>query len=234
MTAHAPFWWAEGGAEYWSEEAGTNVWGTSREAFLRMTVAEDRVLSLDEWTTRIDKEGFTGERGYNHGYAFGRWLKTAVGAEAMAKMAEVSAERWHGSWEAVVEKATGRTLDDLYSAWRAHLDAHYGAQLSTIKEAGVVPGRELALMEPPWEKNDPDWAALSKKERDEQMDGGSAYQEMSSTSPDGQFMAWFDQGLNVRHIEPTSWGAIGGSYVGADDSELQKMSKDDPRRVGKL
>ena len=222
MTAHAPFWWAEGGAEYWSEEAGTNVWGTSREAFLRLTVAEDRVLSLDEWTTRIDKEGFTGERGYNHGYAFGRWLKTAVGAEAMAKMAEVSAERWHGSWEAVVEKATGRTLDDLYSAWRSHLDAHYGEQLSTIEEAGVVAGRELALVEPPWEKNDPDWAALSKKERDEQMDGDSAYQEMSSTSPDGQFMAWFDQGLQIRHIEPTSWGAIGGSYVGADDSELQK------------
>ena len=139
MTAHAPFWWAEGGAEYWSEEAGTNVWGTSREAFLRMTVAEDRVLSLDEWTTRIDKKGFTGERGYNHGYAFGRWLKTAVGAEAMAKMAEVSAERWHGSWEAVVEKATGRTLDDLYSAWRSHLDAHYGEQLSTIEEAGLSP-----------------------------------------------------------------------------------------------
>ena len=93
--------------EYWSEEAGTNVWGTSREAFLRMTVAEDRVLSLDEWTTRIDKEGFTGERGYNHGYAFGRWLKTAVGAEAMAR-AEVArsagmaaGRRW--------SRATGRT-----------------------------------------------------------------------------------------------------------------------------
>jgi hypothetical protein len=223
MSAHAPFWWAEGGAEYWSEEAGTNVWGVSREAFLRTTVAEDRVLSLDEWTTRIDKTGFSGERGYNHGYAFGRWLKTAVGPDAMAKMAKVSAQRWHGSWDAVVEEATGSTLQALYTAWRAHLDQHYGSQIARITAEGIVAGSELGLSQPPWEKPDEDWTAMSKKNRDAAMDGDSAYQELSSTAPDGQFMAWFDGGLNIRRIQPKEWGAIGGSYVGKTDTKTLAM-----------
>jgi hypothetical protein len=222
MTAHAPFWWTEGGAEYWSEQAGTNVWGTSREAFLRMTVAEDRVLSLDEWTTRIDKAGFEGERGYNHGYAFGRWMHDAVGEGAMTAMAAKSSERWHSSWEAVVEEATGRTLEDLYSTWRAHLDEHYGAQLKAIEEQGVVAGLELSLTKPEWEGETEEWAQTPQNERDEIMDGASAYQEMSRYSPDGRYLAWFDQGLNVRQITPQEWGAIGGSYVDGDDKKAMK------------
>ena len=222
MTAHAPFWWAEGGAEYWSEQAGTNVWGTSREAFLRMTVAEDRVLDLDEWTTRIDKAGFDGERGYNHGYAFGRWLHDAVGEHAMTKMAATSRERWRGSWEAVVEKSTGRTLDSLYEDWRTHLDAHYGAQVSEIEAKGVIAGKELALVQPPWERSDAEWSALDKRTQDERMDGESAYQELSRYSPNGRYVAWFDRGLNIREIEPQQWGAIGGDYVSEDDADAAK------------
>ena len=222
MTAHAPFWWAEGGAEYWSEQAGTNIWGTSRDAFLRMTVAEDRVLSPEEWTTRIDKSGFEGERGYNHGYAFGRWMHEAVGEHAMTNMATASGKRWHWSWDTVVEEATGRTMSDLYAAWRSHLDSEYGGQIAKIQANPVVAGRELALTEPDWEKKDASWDRLSKRERNEVMDGNTAYQEMSRYSPDGSFVAWFDQGLVVRKIKPDEWGAIGGNYVEDGDRDALK------------
>lgn len=222
MSAHAPFWWAEGGAEYWSEEAGTNVWGTSRDAFLRMTVMEDRVLTLDEWTTRVDKSGFDGERGYNHGYAFGVWLKDKLGEDAMTKMAEVSRERWHSSWDDVVEGATGRSMEELYASWRRHLGIHYGKQVDAITAKGIVAGRELSLVQPQWEINDASWQSLDKRERDEQMDGETAYQELSRYSPNGQYVAWFAQGLNVRQAMPSDWGAVGGSYVDQGDASAQK------------
>jgi hypothetical protein len=226
MTAHAPFWWAEGGAEYWSEQAGTNVWGTSREAFLRMTVHEDRVLSMEEWTTRNDKTGFSGERGYNHGYSFARWLHEHTGEAGVTKMATESATRWHGSWDSVVEKATGQSMDTLYGGWRTYLTAHYGTQISSIKEKGVVAGRELSLTEPPWEQASKEWKAMSKKARDEAMDGRSAYQELSRYSPDGKMVAWFDEGLNIRQIGSSEWGALGGSYVNAEDkSSLRAWEK---------
>ncbi len=222
VSVHAPFWWAEGGAEYWSERAGTNVWGDSRDAILRMSVYEDRVLDMNEWTTRIDKMGFESERGYNHGYAFGHWLRESTGKDLITDMARVAGERWHFSWNKVVEKATGKTLETLYGEWRSYLLAHHGAQIAKVVEAGVVAGRELSLTEPAWERNDAGWKARSKKARDAEMDGYTAYQEMSRYSPDGRFVAWFDEGLNIRQIQPSEWGAIGGTYVKASDKKALK------------
>jgi len=228
VSAHGPFWWAEGGAEYWSERAGTNIWGTSRDAILRMSVHEDRVLDSNEWTTRIDKHGFESERGYNHGYAFGRWLRETTGKDLITDMATVSGEKWHFSWDAVVRKATGESLDVLYDRWRAYLEEQYGKQIAEVRDRGAVTGRELALVQPAWEKDDAAWKKKPKKIRDETMDGYSAYQEMSRYSPDGRFVAWFDEGLNIRKIRPEEWGAISGKYVGASD---KKALKDFERRT---
>ncbi|MDP6931797.1 MAG: hypothetical protein QGG40_02730, partial [Myxococcota bacterium] len=222
VTAHAPFWWAEGGAEYWSHEAGYNFWGTSRDAILRMSVLEDRVLSLDEWTTRVDKYGFESERGYNHGYAFGRFLLDRYGEDWMTDMAATSAERWHLSWEQVVAETTGHTLEELYGQWRTWLEQHYRGQADEVENQGVVAGRQLSLTEPLWEQGGAEWLSLSVKDRNESMDGDTAYQEMPSYSPDGRFMAWFDQGLNIREIQAEQWGAVGGEYLDESDNKALK------------
>jgi len=218
-TAHTPFWWAEGGAEYWSHQAGYNFWGTSRDAFLRMTVHEGRVLSEAEWTTRVDKVGHEGERGYNHGYAFALWLRKRCGNEAMTEMARTSGKRWHWSWDRVVEKTTGVPMEDLYGEWRRHVDTYYGAQIAAVQERGIVAGRELSLTEPPWEKPDEDWEALSKKDRDEAMDGSTPYVELPVYAPDGKHIAWFEHGLNVMAIRPEEWGAVSGTYVDEEDTK---------------
>ena len=217
VSAHTPFWWAEGGAEHVSERAGVNEWGAAREAFLRTTVAEERVLSLDEWASARGKTGFELERGYSLGHGFFRWLQTAVGPNSMADMAKVNASGWRASWEGVVHDATGSSLEALYTAWRAHLDQHYGSQIARIRGEGFVEGSALALVRPLWEARGGGWEGLSKQAQDSIMDGHVGPSEYPSTAPDGQYMAWFDQGLNIRHIQPMEWGAIGGSYVGADD-----------------
>jgi len=218
MSTHAPFWWAEGGAEYWSQMAGYNFWGTSRDAFLRVAWLEDRVLDADEWTTRIDKHGFDGERGYNHGYAFGLWLHQVLGKPAMTEMAHISAERWHGSWNEVVREATGQSVEELHGQWTEHLEERYAAQLAVIEQRGRVEGRELSISEPLWEKGGETWEVLSKEEQEEEMDGNTAYQELPVYSPDGRYLAWFDQGLQVQAAQPGEWGAIGGTYVDPEDT----------------
>ena len=229
FSAHTPFWWAEGGAEFWSDKAGYNVWGTSRDAFLRATVLEDRVLDHDEWTTRIDKSGFDGERGYNHGYSFGLYLNERFGDDPMTKMAHISADHWHWSWDQVVAEATGIESETLHAEWKASLEEQYGKQKAEIEARGVVQGRELRLTEPGWEKNDAEWQELSKKKQDEKMDGKTAYQELPSYSPDGRYIAWFERGLNVREVKPEEWGALGGTYldeeVKADAKKLKQFGK---------
>ena len=223
FTAHTPFWWAEGGAEYWSEMAGYNHWGTSRDAFLRMSVLEDRVLGIDERTTRMDKHGFDGERGYNHGYAFGRYLRDRFDRDIYSETAQISRRRWHWTWDRVMEEATGEPMEDLYSGWRTHLDEYYGAQKANVDAAGLVAGRELSLTKQGWEFPDDDWDKLNKNKRDEAMDGPTAWMELSKYSPDSSYIAWFDRGLNVMRIKPEEWGAIGGTYFDEDDTKKMRQ-----------
>jgi hypothetical protein len=140
----------------------------------------------------------------------------------MSEMAKISAKRWHYSWDRVVEKAVGQPMDLLFADWKKNLNESYGHQISKVESQGLVAGRELSLTEPPWERKDKDWGEVRKKEQDAQMDGNSAYQEMSRYSPDGRFVTWFDQGLNLRKFRPEEWGAIGGKYVDADDWAAQR------------
>ena len=227
FSTHTPFWWAEGGAEYWSDKAGYNNWGNSREAYLRTSFLEDRVLDPSEWTTRIDKVGFDGERGYNQGYAFGLFLYDYLGEDAMSKMAFRSEEKWHLSWDQVVEEATGRQMDELYDAWIEYQSEHYKKQLEPVYAKGVVQGRELSLTEPIWESKDPkkeeEWKALTKKEQDALQDGDSAWQELPRYSPDGKMLAWFDMGLNIIEKESSDWGAVSGKY--ADEEDKKGLNK---------
>ena len=226
ISTHTPFWWAEGGAEYWSDKAGYNNWGTSREAYLRTSFLEDRVLDQSEWTTRIDKEGFDGERGYNQGYAFGLFLYEHLGQDMMSQMAFKSAERWHWSWDSVVKEATGQEMDTLYGAWIDYQTKHYEKQLEPVRAKGLVQGKELSLVELPWESDDPAqtelWAKTSKKDRDIWQDGDTAWQELPRYSPDGTMLAWFENGLNIMAKDSGDWGAIGGEYADEDDRKAMK------------
>jgi len=223
FSAHTPFWWAEGGAEYWSHHAGYNFWGTSRDAYLRTTFLEDRVLNVDEWTTRIDKRGFDGERGYNQGYAFGLYLRNRFGDDAMSEMAKVSAKRWHWSWDRVVESVTGVDMQVLFDDWLDYAGERFAAQAKAVEDAGVVQGGELSLTRPAWEATEgeaaAEWKKLSKRKKEEQMDGETAYQEHPRYSPDGTMLAWFENGLNIMKIRPDQWGAIGGTYIDPKDSK---------------
>jgi hypothetical protein len=229
VSAHAPFWWAEGGAEYWSHNAGYNFWGNSREALLRTTFLEDRVLDQSEWTTRIDKKGFDGERGYNQGYAFGLFLQEYLEQDAMSQMAIKSAERWHLNWDSVVAEATGQEMDDLFAAWKEYQNKKYEQQLKPVIEKGVVQGKELSLTEPLWESTVPEkqtqWNALSKKKKEALQDGLTAYQEFPRYSPNGEYFTWFEQGLNVMAMRSDQWGAISGQYFDGDDRKVMKSEE---------
>ena len=226
MSVHTPFWWAEGGAEYWSHNAGYNFWGNSREAFLRTTFLEERQLDLNEWTTVANKKGFDGERGYNQGYDFGLFLQRKLERDVMSEMAKISGERWHWSWDAVVEEATKIPMEDLYADWVVENTARFTKTLKNVEKEGRVEGKEMSLHQPEWEQTSEaglqSWNSLSRSEQEEMMDGVTAYQEFPRYSPNGKYISWFESGLNVMEISPDEWGAISGKYVDLKDRKTQK------------
>jgi hypothetical protein len=226
MSEGLPVWWVEGTAEYTSHVSGYNNWGTSREAFLRMSFLEGRVLDADQWVTIADKQHFEPERCYNQGYNFGLYLGERFGIPTYPELGKTASRRWFLSWDKVVEEMLQARTEDLWRDWHADRLARFTATAEGIRNEGEVSGRELALVEPPWEKADPEFLALPKKRQHEEMDGKTAYQELPSWSPDGNFLAWFEKGLNLRRIRPEEYGAISGTYIDKDDDDaLEAMER---------
>jgi hypothetical protein len=151
-----PFWWTEGGAEYWSDEAGYNWWTPARDMNLRTTVLDDRLLTYDEWVTRVDKRDWgDGERGYQQGYSFGVYMRERFGPKVYARFSQVSSEHWRANWETIVEEVTGVPLRTLYDDWVAYLKDKYGREHTAVKAAGEAEGEELEQALGAWRKSDP-------------------------------------------------------------------------------
>ncbi len=159
-----PFWWTEGGAEYWSDNTGYNWWTSARDANLRTTVLEDRLLTFDEWITRIEKRDWgDGERGYQQGYSFALYLRERFGDKTYAEFSKASSKRWRANWETIVEAVTGVPAKTLYDDWAAYLKVKYTAKYEEIKAQGEVTGGEL-------EFNTGKWVAKTPEERDEWLE----------------------------------------------------------------
>src|SRR5690606_17148725 len=121
-SARPPFWWTEGGAEYWSDNTGWNWWTAARDMNLRTTALEDRFLTWDELNIVWDKDDWgDGERGYQTGYSFGLYLRERFGDQAYAEMSKTSSKKWRTNWETIVEEVVGVPFAVLYEDWKVYV-----------------------------------------------------------------------------------------------------------------
>jgi len=206
-----PAWWVEGGAEYWVERAGYGSWGSSREAFLRVTVRDDLLLPRAGWRSTADKTGFDRERVLNQGYAFARYLEEELGEDVLTRMAQAADRRSRRHWDGVVREVTGRSTRQLYGTWRRKLERRVGDDIARMEMVGLVEGRELALTEPPWEADPVAWSERSHRARVTAREGSA--QEFPLASPDGNLLAWHEGGLVVQAVNAADLGALSGVYL---------------------
>lgn len=157
--------WTEGGAEYWSDNAGWNWWTASRDMNIRTTVLDDRLLTYDEWHTRDGKRGpgrwNDHERYYQQGYNFGLYLRQRFGDETYARFALESGKHWRLQWETVIEDVLGVDAETLYNDWVAYVTERYNRQADEIRARGLVEGREMAGF------SNLDWEVTDAEARDE-------------------------------------------------------------------
>lgn len=213
-----PFFWTEGGAEYYSDESGYNWWTPSRDQHIRTTFLEERAMSYDEWVTvQQSLRWGDGERGYQQGYTFALWLRQKFGHETYMKFGLENAKSRKGDWLKNIEKVTGEDPRKLYDEYVAYMTDHYKKQYADVKAGGEVGGKELGFSGNDWEYTDPDgrdkfygnrWKRKSKLsvtgkdiakiEREKAKEATGRYMLPARTSDDGKWYGVNDGwGLNL-------------------------------------
>ncbi len=240
--------WTEGGAEYWSDNAGWNWWTASRDQNIRMTVLEDRLLSYDEWHTRSGKRGpgrwNDHERYYQQGYSFGQYLRQRFGDDTYARFALEYGKAWRPQWETVIESVLGVDAETLYNDWVAYVTDRYTKQASRIEARGLVEGMEMAdLSWTDWQVDDiearDNWLTQAndkghKKGRkradyltEVKKEKTGTYQWEPRVSPDGRYWSSVNYGtIMVSRLDEDMLPQLTG--VPASDGErlerFQRMS----------
>lgn len=119
----APNWWIEGIAQFEAEQNGNDTYDSQRDMLLRDAWLTGTLPTLDYIETFDRSEDWIqGERVYNTGYAFLRYLKDRYGVDKVRKLA------FHKplfNFSASAQEAFGRSLTDLFDAFKRSLAEKY-------------------------------------------------------------------------------------------------------------
>ncbi|NOY27361.1 MAG: hypothetical protein GXP62_15950 [Oligoflexia bacterium] len=246
IGASQSVFWAEGGAEYWSDQAGWNWWTASRDQDLRMSVLEDRLLSYDEWQTASGKIGpghwNDQERTYQQGYSFGQYLRQRFGDDTYARFALQYGKGWRAQWETVIQDVLGVDAHTLYDDWVAYITDRYTAQQQRIQARGLVEGHEITGFSwADWDYTDPEardrWLTQTndrghrkgpgraKLLREIAREGTGTYQWEPRVSADGKLWASLNYGtISVTRADESMFPALSG-VPASDDTKLEDSAR---------
>lgn len=142
-----PRWILEGLAVL--EESEHTGGGRNRSAifdmYLRANVVEDHIAPLDVFT-HTPRAWPEGNYWYLYGSRFLTWIQSVYGEQVMRQVAEdYGSQLVPYGINRSMRRATGKTYEELYDGWVAHLRGLYGAQIERAKAlpGGLREGRRL-------------------------------------------------------------------------------------------
>ncbi len=229
----APFWWTEGGAEFWTHNVGYNHWGSSRDMLLRMSILDpDATLTLDQLGVRGDKTGLDGERGYNHGYSIGLYLAEKYGQETYSKFAEASKNQSRFDWESVIKDVLGITPEEMWQGWVQWNRDKYGRVKEELEKQGLHEGTEVAWKQPLWlskdEKKMKSWSEMPKRKRRWMREKPGIWHYYQRVSPTGEAWGSLDTrkgSLKITFVNPDDLPAFTGTWLDPE-KDKDKEKKD--------
>jgi hypothetical protein len=113
------------------------------DMYLRADVLEGRLASLDE-ISHGPRRWPGGDLWYLYGAKFIEFILDTYGRDTYARVAtEYGADLVPWAINRAIRRATGRTYPELYSGWKASLEARYAAQAKAIAERGLREGRRI-------------------------------------------------------------------------------------------
>ena len=204
-----PWFWTEGGAEYYTQVAGINSWTANRDMRMRMDVLDDFLLNFDDMADyQGSNGGFDGNRHYLAGYSFALYLEERFGEGVYQSFALKREEKgWSPNWLTVIEDTLNISADELHDDWRVWAKAKYSQVEDEVMKDPAI-GDFVDISKPYWHKDSPE--SLEKLSHVRSFRGAARYQWRkdreklsglyswgSRFSPDGKWFARSHRGVGA-------------------------------------
>jgi hypothetical protein len=113
--------------------------------FLRADVLEQNIAPLDQFSN-IPRRWPQANLWYLYGSFFLKWVASTYGEATLRQViADYSREPIPFGINRSLKRAIGKTFEDLYPFWVAHLQNLFGAQAEAIRKKGVIEGKRLTF-----------------------------------------------------------------------------------------
>jgi Tol biopolymer transport system component len=137
-----PMWFAEGVAQYNRKELGYESWDAHRDMILRMYILDSCALSWNEMGV-FGKTSLGNESVYNAGFALVRYIAATYGEDKLREISRNLSSLTTFTIDAAIEKALGKSGNDLYNEWISYLAGDYFKRVAPVKE-NLVEGTLIA------------------------------------------------------------------------------------------
>jgi len=170
-----PWFWVEGGAEYYTDVAGINNWTANRDMRMRMDVLEGTALNFGDMQDYYGSNGgFDGNRHYLSGYSFALYLEERFGEGVYQSFALKRSEQgWSPNWLGVIEDVLNVSADELYEDWMVWAKEKYQKVADDVNE-DPAEGSPMWHSRSYWASQQP--AAVEHEAWMRGLKGGNKYQ----------------------------------------------------------
>ncbi len=143
-----PRWVIEGLAVVYESQftSGGRIRSSLFDTFLRADVLEDNFARLDQISSGADRWPY-GNIHYLYGSRFISWLTEVYGLDIYSAIsADYGAASIPLAINRAIRRVTGVTYEELYDAWRTHLEAHFNKMVEEVDARGRREGTRLTFL----------------------------------------------------------------------------------------
>jgi len=119
-----PSWFAEGVAQYNRPELSYDYWDSHRDMILRMYALDGNMLTWSEMSV-FGKTSLGNESSYNAGFSLVKYISETYGPDAIARIAKNLSNLTAMTIDGAIERAIGKSGQDLYNEWQRHVVSDY-------------------------------------------------------------------------------------------------------------
>lgn len=131
-----PPWFAEGIAQFQSQNTAYDFWDTHRDMILRAAVLDDKMPSYLEMSS-FGHTSLGNEQVYNSGFSLVNYISEKYGDKSIAEITNSMRSPFRITFDSAIKKVLGKSAEDVYTEWKDFLSSTYQEGTNQISQHEV-------------------------------------------------------------------------------------------------